>query len=1028
MKKRMSRAITVLVIFVMLLGSFGTVTIRAADTGTDYDPSDSYRISGTLADGSYVVSAFNVKDYGAVGDGVNDDTEAIESAFTKMRTTCRGGILYFPTGTYRITKPGFSIGEGMTVLGETMPGKMDSGKESVILCDFDASVKSPVFIMETGATLSGLSFYYPKQKIDAPLAYPATIGVKGVGDYLTIRDVLLYNSYDGIDALGGGQHVANIGGTVLHTGLQIGSNAEVSEFMNIDFSATYWSERDGTDKNKIVAYTKKNATGLTVGYADELMIYRVSCPSTEFFRGIYFYVQSAMREVGNSGIAYGNIYKIQGTAVSYGDNYGYDAWWPDLKFLDEVPGTQAYTFDEPENRYSTKTTLYNVRAFGARGDGKTDDTLAFRAAIEEARVNGGGIVFMPAGNYLISGKLELPQNTELLGESVGYHDYSPSVIYVNYRGQGADDYLIGLSDGSGVQGVQFYLPFHDPKAYELPDAKDYSYANGKNYDVYSDEFPIDKLDLTEFPFLIRGKGESIWVENVGIANAWNGVDFASERCDNFVIRGLWGTCMNRGLTIGGGSENGRICGAWFTYGSWWKVINRSVELSHYSFYASKAYRFGDCRNIQVLSAGCFGLCRGFEFVAEGGKQPENISIFRAVADMPFGTVALRMTCGDRISVLGASTGLNSSPKIDRIATALTVTDGMKGTAYFYGQNQWGNAKNILQENTVLYTEDFHTAKTIDHAFPAMTYLTDFDIDPKPEYKAPEHPEGIASTQQVCFNHNAGAEFSYDEQSGVITASKGGALSAFLDSYDPETGSRKTDFDHKYIQYSYRFIEQYEEPTGNMDWLMYFTLRNPSGYLPMWANDYGAYVIVYRNRVEFAVYHGSQKVVSQSIATDPIAAMNYGKFEVIDADWHTITIEIDEEAQTVTVLRDAGTENEKKMVTSTKVRGENVLMSSGGYSFCFYHSDMQVGDFVFEATKPAEQPDVPDEPQPDVPDQPDAPDEPQPDEPDVPQQGDEGDGDTPAKAGTGWIVAIVAVAAVGAVGAAVLLVIRKKKMA
>lgn len=43
----------------------------------------------------------------------------------------------------------------------------------------------------------------------------------------------------------------------------------------------------------------------------------------------------------------------------------------------------------------------SVRAFGAHGDGVTDDTAAFQQAIDGAGQEGGGIVTVPAGRYLI---------------------------------------------------------------------------------------------------------------------------------------------------------------------------------------------------------------------------------------------------------------------------------------------------------------------------------------------------------------------------------------------------------------------------------------------------------------------------------------------------------------------------------------------------------------------------------------------------------------------------------------------------
>lgn len=49
-----------------------------------------------------VAAVFNVKGYGAIGDGVADDTTAIKAAI-EVANTAGGGIVYFPTGSYRIT-------------------------------------------------------------------------------------------------------------------------------------------------------------------------------------------------------------------------------------------------------------------------------------------------------------------------------------------------------------------------------------------------------------------------------------------------------------------------------------------------------------------------------------------------------------------------------------------------------------------------------------------------------------------------------------------------------------------------------------------------------------------------------------------------------------------------------------------------------------------------------------------------------------------------------------------------------------
>jgi hypothetical protein len=53
--------------------------------------------------------------------------------------------------------------------------------------------------------------------------------------------------------------------------------------------------------------------------------------------------------------------------------------------------------------------IYNVRHFGAKGDGKTLDTAAFQAAIDACAKDQGGTVLVSAGKFLI-GSIELKSN------------------------------------------------------------------------------------------------------------------------------------------------------------------------------------------------------------------------------------------------------------------------------------------------------------------------------------------------------------------------------------------------------------------------------------------------------------------------------------------------------------------------------------------------------------------------------------------------------------------------------------------
>lgn len=94
------------------------------------------KVTYSMIDGA----AVNVKDFGAVGDGVADDAAAIQAAVTAVATTGQG--LYFPAGTYKATTAITSTGH-LNVFGE--------GDKSVI--DFSSATLATSAITVSGSLM-----------------------------------------------------------------------------------------------------------------------------------------------------------------------------------------------------------------------------------------------------------------------------------------------------------------------------------------------------------------------------------------------------------------------------------------------------------------------------------------------------------------------------------------------------------------------------------------------------------------------------------------------------------------------------------------------------------------------------------------------------------------------------------------------------------------------------------------------------------------------------------------------------------
>ncbi len=179
----------------------------------------------------------------------------------------------------------------------------------------------------------------------------------------------------------------------------------------------------------------------------------------------------------------------------------------------------------------------NVRSppYSAVGDGKADDTAAFQQALDDMAALGGGIVWAPTGNYLISTHLAVGAHTTLQGVFRAPASYAQNkgttLLAVEGEGDSAGTPFITLAGpNSTLEGVVIYYP-------------NQALANPP----------------TQYPWTVRaGGGDDVAILDTLIVNGWQAVDFGTNPSGRHMIRGLYGQPAKTGIWVDQCYDIGRI--------------------------------------------------------------------------------------------------------------------------------------------------------------------------------------------------------------------------------------------------------------------------------------------------------------------------------------------------------------------------------------------------------------------------------------------------------------------------------------
>ncbi|KAI8061631.1 beta-1-3-glucanase [Gongronella butleri] len=430
---------------------------------------------GTAAfnnDSSYKVFR-NVKDFGAKGDGQTDDTEAINNAIAsgnRCGATCGSStttpaLVYFPSGTYKVSSalimyyytqlvgnalnpptllaaPNF---QGMAMI-DTNPYIYDQSAPSdesnqwyVNQNNFFRQVRNFVFdLTQTPAAATTTAIHWQVAQATSLL----NLHFKMSKDPSTKHQgVWMENGSGGFMSdlvFDGGAYGMWVGNQQFLTRNLTFNGCQTAVFVNWNWQ---WTFKDMNVNNCQVGIDMSSAGVNSSSQVGSVVVMDSTFSNTPI--GIKTYGNFPNFNDTSSSLLLDNV-KANGVTTLVSDlngkeimNSGSVQQWgsgsvyteqsnPDYQRgnMPNAPvksGTlldsngKFFTRSRPQYETLNATAFASVTAYGAKGDGRTDDTQAIQQAID---ANAGcKIVYFPAGTYILSNTVRVPPGSRLTGEA-----------------------------------------------------------------------------------------------------------------------------------------------------------------------------------------------------------------------------------------------------------------------------------------------------------------------------------------------------------------------------------------------------------------------------------------------------------------------------------------------------------------------------------------------------------------------------------------------------------------------------------
>ena len=361
-----------------------------------------------------------------------------------------------------------------------------------------------------------------------------------------------------------------------------------------------------------------------------------------------------------------------------------------LREIPDFPYLDPQTIKQKPDRIH----LYVVTAseFGAVPDNNTvDNTGAIQNALNKAKADGGGIVYLPVGNYRVLGNLTIPTGVELQGASdIGSVPVGPGSILEVYanKGNGSGTPFLQMEEGSGLRGLAFNYP-------------------EQNFnDIYDPADGTDDKKMVhphEYPYTIQVKGKDAYLVNVGFRATYQAIDLFSYKCDNVYVQYPSGHLFKRGMRIGGGTENARICNAQFNtigyacgseskFGRWpnspaGNNNNRACYNQNYS--QLEFFVLGDCKNLMLFNNFNYGSYLGVIF-GDGEKGPSGLALGHGIDSSTKAGLYYKKLGSGGFDMITSQIVTSKRAASGNASTYIMTDPAFTGESTLFGADFWGD--------------------------------------------------------------------------------------------------------------------------------------------------------------------------------------------------------------------------------------------------------------------------------------------------------------------------------------------------